>query len=280
MALTDPAAGHTININRTILPVAPTAPARGCAMKAEHRKELETNALAQGASSLVDRVKTGRVGNYWVIAVVAAIIVVLGVWWYAAREGRKADAITWTGYVGLMRGPTNSEVDDFVKNHEKTTAAQLARLELARLRMGPDGIALLRSDESSQRAKGVENLEKARADLLKLADEFSTDPTLRASVLSSAAEAELALVGVPKDGSGTEKRGAVKVAAELYREAAKAIGANTPAGEGLTKRADDLEKNAIEIAILVKIEENPSSPFSGIAAPVRRFLLMAFLARS
>jgi hypothetical protein len=221
-------------------------------MKAEHRKELETNTLAQGASSLVDRIKTGRVGNYWIIAIVAAVVIVGGVWWYAAREGRKADAATWAAYVGVMRGPTNSEIDDFVKNNDKTTAAQLARLEQARMRLGLEGITLMRSDESAQRAKGVENVEKAREDLLKLAEEFKKDPSLRSAILLDAAEAELALAGVPKakDASGTERRGSVQAAAQLYRDAAKTIGEATPAGEGLVKRAEEVEKKADEIVKL------------------------------
>lgn len=239
-------------------------------MKAEHRKELETNTLAQGASSLVDRIKTGRIGNYWILAVVGAIVVVGGVWWYAAREGRKADAVTWAGFVGVMRGPTHTDIDDFVKNNEKTTAAQLARLEQSRMRLGQDGITLLRSDERLQRTKGIDNLEKAREELLKLADEFKKNPTLRAAVLLDAAEAEMALAGIPKlsDGSGTEKRGSAKIAAQLYREAAKTIGESTSAGEGLLKRAEEREKKAAEIADVGELLDKPVnlSGFGGAAA--------------
>ncbi len=229
-------------------------------MKAEHRKELETNTLAQGASSLVDRVKTGRLGNYWIIAAIAAVVIVGGVWYYAAREGRKADAVTWAGFVGVMRGPTHTEIDDFIKKNDKTTAAQLARLEQARMRLGQDGIVKLRSDDSTDRAKGVENLEQARTELLKLADDFKKDPSLRASVLLSAAEAELTLAGIPKskDGSGSEKRGSVKAAAQLYRDAAKAVGENTAAGESLLKRAEEVEKKEAEIVAVGEVLFKPT----------------------
>lgn len=232
-------------------------------MKAEHRKELETNTLAQGASSLVDRVKTGRIGNYWIIATIAAVVIVGGVWYYAAREGRKADAATWAGYVGVMRGPRHTDIDDFIKNNDKTTAAQLARLEQARMRLGQDGIMKLRTEETSERVKAAETIEQARAELLKLANDFKKDPSLRASVLLSAAEAELTLAGIPKaiDGSGTEKRGSVKVAADLYRDAAKSIGESTPAGESLMKRAAETEKKENEI---VEVGEKLFKPIGGI----------------
>jgi hypothetical protein len=215
-------------------------------MKAENRKHLEENTLAHGVTTLVERAKSGRlVGLRW-LGLALAVILVIGVWWYAVRQSNRADSQVWTGLADLVRRGGESSLTEFATAHKDTTAARLARLEAARVHLGPDGIAQLQTGDKTQRNKAVENLEKARDEFTKLAEEFQADPTLRATALMGAAEAELALVGVPKtDGLGSI--GSVSAAADLYRKAAQAVGEATPVGEQAKKRADELEANKEEI---------------------------------
>ncbi len=217
-------------------------------MKAEERKHLEENTLAHGVQTLVQRAKSGRlVGLRWLGLALAAVLVI-GVWWYAVHKSRQADSQVWSGLAELVRTGGPSSLDDFAAqpSHKDTTAARIARLEAARILLGPDGIALLQTGDKTQRNKGVENLEKARDEFTKLAESFKDDPTLKATCLMSAGEAELALVGVPKaDGLGS--LGSVSAAAEQYRKAAQVVGESTPVGEQAKKRADELEAKKDEI---------------------------------
>jgi hypothetical protein len=215
-------------------------------MKADERKHLEENTLAHGVTTLVERAKSGRlVGLRWLGLALAAILVI-GVWWYAVRQSNRADSQVWSGLSDLVRRGGESSLTEFAGAHPDSTAARLARLETARVHLGPDGSLLLQTGDKTQRSKAVENLEKARDEFTKLAEEFQADPTLRATALMGAAEAELALVGVPKAG-GLGSIGSVPAAAELYRKAAQAVGEATPVGEQAKKRADELEANKEEI---------------------------------
>lgn len=226
-------------------------------MKAEKRKHIEENTLAHGVSTLVERAKSGRlVGLRW-LGLALAVILIVGVWWYAVRQSRRADSQVWSGLSNLVQRGGVSSLDEFAAAHKDSTAARLARLEAARAQLGLDGIALLQTGDKAQRNKAVENLEKARTEFTRLAEEFQSDPTLRATSLMAAGEAELALVGVPKsDGLGS--LGSVSAAAELYRKAAQAIGEATPVGEQAKQRADDLEANKAEIeSVGVQLYDRP-----------------------
>lgn len=231
-------------------------------MKAEKRKHIEENTLAHGVSTLVERAKSGRlVGLRW-LGLALAVVLVLGVWWYAVRQSKRADSQVWSGLSNLVQRGGVSSLDEFAAAHKDSTAARLARLEAARAQLGLDGIALLQTGDKAQRNKAVQNLEKARDEFTKLADEFQSDPTLRATSLMAAAEAELALVGVPKsDGLGS--LGSVSSAADLYRKAAQAVGEATPVGEQAQKRADDLEANKAEIeSVGVQLYDRPLGTLS------------------
>jgi hypothetical protein len=215
-------------------------------MKADERKHLEENTLAHGVSTLVERAKSGRlIGLRWLGLALAAILVI-GVWWYAVRQSNRADSQVWSGLSDLVRRGGESSLTEFAGAHPDSTAARLARLETARVHLGPDGLLLLQTGDKTQRGKAVESLEKARDEFTKLAEEFQADPTLRATALTGAAEAELALVGIPKAG-GLGSIGSVSAAADLYRKAAQAVGEATPVGEQAKKRADELEANKEEI---------------------------------
>jgi hypothetical protein len=236
-------------------------------MKADERKHLEENSLAHGVETLVDRVRSGRLWNIRVIGIILAVVVVGGVWWYAARESRRANSLVWTDLVEIERKGGPDDLAKFADSNKDLVAGQLARLELARQLFGPDGVALLRGRDREQQNKGLENIEKARGEFTALADAFKDNATLQATCLTSAAEAELALVGVPKAGGSPESKGSVKTAAELYRKAATVLGESTPAGEKARKRADELETNAATIEKVGKDIYDTIFPTTGFTVP-------------
>ena len=212
--------------------------------------------VGEGIKEMWDGAKAAFAQNVnpKVLAGVIAVVVVGGLWWYLAQQNRKSASAQWSGFEQLT---TAKDLDEFIKNNPKTTVGKVARMEQARIWLGPEGIAFLSVRDKETRKKGIEAVEKARDEFTKLSAEFD-DVTLKGEALRNAAEAELALVGIPKDGGGS--RGSVDVAVELYRKLAKLCGETTPAGESAKKRADDLAARATQVADLGKILNERMSP--------------------
>lgn len=198
--------------------------------------------VGEGVGDLLAAIRSmvGTV-NGRVVGLLLAIALVGGVWWFFARESRRADSHRWTELEQL----TNlSGLDKYAEANPNTVPGRVARLEEARRRFGPNGVAKMARRDG--RADGIKGVEEARAEFVKLAGEFSRDVVMKAECLAKAAEAELALVGVPKDGS-SDFRGNVGDAVKYLRELATTVGPDTAAGAAANKRADELEKNADEV---------------------------------
>jgi len=183
--------------------------------------------VGENVSAVVQSVKSA---NVWVFRIIGIIVVaaIVGVVWYVVdRENTKTASEEWRNFL-LGKGDGSSR---FIK------------LEEARKQLGPDGIGKLQSPKQAEREKGLESIEKAREELVKLADDFKDDPSMKAACFLEAADAELTLVGYYKKGSTTDTRGTVKAAAEFYRKAASAIGDDTDAGKKFKERAAQLEND-------------------------------------
>ncbi len=216
-------------------------------MKAEHRHELETNELAAGAKAFVKKVKAGQVVPPKVLAGVLAVVLIGGAWYYFTKSSRSATSTNWATFADVTRTGGTSALEEFAKTNGTDTPGRLARLELARTKLGADGIAKLAVRDVEQRSKAVASIEAARGELTALADEFKGDKTLQTSCLLDAAEAELSLVGIAKSPGGSDFRGTVAGCVALLKRATDAIGPATPAGESIAKRADELEKNKAQV---------------------------------
>ena len=194
-------------------------------------------APAEEAFALPSIQLSRRVSIYLGLALLVALAAVL--YWYLARETRRANSRQWLDYT-----QAGSDAQNFADINKGTVAGRVAKLDLARSLLGEKGIATLGRNDTTVRNQGITSIAEAREQFLELAREFAGDKTLSATCTLEAAEAELALVGIPKDANTTEPRGTVLRAAELTREAAKVVGDSTPAGEKLLARAKELEANA------------------------------------
>ena len=212
-------------------------------MKAEERKALESNDLASGAATLFDGVKTGHLGGaawgYRVAGLAASALLIGGLVWYLFSANKSAASRAWA----TLDTGTPSQVADFAEKSGNTLPGQVARLEQARKLLGDDGIGKLNAPDRDAQNKGIASIEKARDLFVQLAGELAKDKTLHAACLAEAAEAELALVGIPKTADSPESHGTVQAAAGFYTKAAAAIGVATPAGELFTKKAAELVAN-------------------------------------
>lgn len=209
-------------------------------MKAEHRHELERNELAAGVQTLVEKAKSGKLISPRVLGIVVVAVLVLGLWWYLASSGQSAASQQWKE---LDRVTTRTELEEYAKTHANTPAGQIARLQLARIKMGPDGLGKLNQRSGDIRDKAIVSVEEAKGEFVALADAFKNDVTLRAQCLDMAAKAELALVGIPKSPGSTEYRGSVDVAIAHLKTLSQTVGEASAAGKAALAQAADLDKN-------------------------------------
>lgn len=175
--------------------------------------------------------------NTKIAAGILAVVAIGGAWWFLSKANRDVASAEWRD---LERTVAPTDIEKLSESSKGSVVGKIARLEYARNLFGPEGLAMLPFREG--RTKGVANVEKARDEFLKLSSEFPNDKAIQGECLANAAEAELALVGVPKEG-GTESRGSVDTAVDYYRKLAKSIGEKTAVGEKALKRAEELEKN-------------------------------------
>jgi tetratricopeptide (TPR) repeat protein len=173
-------------------------------MKAEHRKELQTNTLAASMSRLAQRIKTRpqRRTVLWVLLVLV-IVVGLGGWWMIHRNRQRRLAVQW--YETLNLDPR--VLQDLIS--VKGKPALSARFQYAWLYLWEGGIK-----ELPNSPEALKNIRNAQERYAQLADECKDAPDLAAEAYYNMAVAQEALA-VAKFG-GSEK--ALQEAAKLYKE--------------------------------------------------------------
>ncbi len=155
-------------------------------MKTEHRKELETNVLADRLGRFLEGVKEGPSRTTWLILGVAALAVILIlVWRYATQSAEATSAARWARLDSLANA---NELEDFIKNADNKGTPQLrtARFEMARLALA-DG--LREFGKPLRRTNAISQLKQAAELYEKLADESSDIPLLQEEALLGAARA-------------------------------------------------------------------------------------------
>jgi hypothetical protein len=224
-------------------------------MKAEHRKELQTNLLADRMGRLVQGVRSGprstSVG-VWVIAVLA-LATLAG--WYFADSTRGTQGSAWvrlggiTGSVEDQNLGTAADLTDeralneVIQNYPGTLPARAARYQRARMLLNRG----LKSLYGTNRSLAIEDLETARQLYKGLAAECAGNDILVPEALMGVAKAEEALVGVPRKTDEPESsRGDLDQALQWYDRLARAY-SNSFLGEQAAKHATELRANRDQV---------------------------------
>jgi hypothetical protein len=160
-------------------------------MKAEHRKELMTNTLANRIGEAVQTMKEGPSrGTILVLAGVGLVIILVLVWRYLANSAEEADSARWLKWDTLVSPEQlRTFVDD--KEVQGQTVGRLARLEEARKDLH-EGLREL-GGVGPTRTQAQESIKRAAAQYDKLADEFTDKPLIHQQVLMGAAKAHESL---------------------------------------------------------------------------------------
>ena len=139
-------------------------------MKAEQRKVLETNALADRMGTFMRRMKTqpGRSTLYWIVGGVAALLVVFLVFrWF--QQSAADESQRWF-FVDVGTRPHLSEV---AKKDADTNAGKTARFQVAWLQYW---FGLKRLGMPGDNAQALQYLDGARDEYRKLAEDCAGDP--------------------------------------------------------------------------------------------------------
>jgi hypothetical protein len=208
-------------------------------MKAEERKEIETNSLVLLAQKIRQRT-TGRT-LYYLIGTVAIVIGAILLYRYLTGEKTKArDA----GVLQLYGADTTEKLKQGMEDHRGTTLGAMFKMQLARRRLLEDGLPKLGTESADERKSAANYIEEARTYFLELTGELKQkeEADLVQEAWLGAAQAEEALVGLPTAAGGTDSRGNADKAIEYYDKAA-AIFPDTEFSKRHKAWADKLRAN-------------------------------------
>src|SRR3954451_4835329 len=104
-------------------------------MKAEHRKELQTNVLASRLGQAYEGIKAGPSRNTLIFVGIAVLVVVLGATWYFLHQSSQRDnSALWREW---SDAESPEQLEQFVRKSDvqSTPQGRLARFKLARFHL-------------------------------------------------------------------------------------------------------------------------------------------------
>jgi hypothetical protein len=239
-------------------------------------KDADQNALASRLSNFWTNFKQGKLISYKTMAILLLVVAGLGLWWYLARESRKAVSQQWMDFDDAF---TATKLEELAKKNPGDPVARVAEVAQLRPLLGQQGLDRLNpTTTSAERQKAVENIEKARVGYGKLLEKckndsaFKNDLGLKAECLWALGRAEQGLVGetvtqAAPTGPGPvaptdQRRGDVNKAIEYFDQLAALAGENPrvtiPWVEEAKKRAETMRKDPEKFR---RISRSVAEPF-------------------
>src|SRR4051812_4038081 len=146
-------------------------PREQCRMKAEERKHLERNELA----SRLNTAWQGMTSNSTAVTVVWGVILLGLVGLIGYRYYPRSSAETRSELWSRLDRADTTELEKIIAEHKNTDAARIARYHLSRFQL-QDGLSRTASpNNSTERVKAAEDVEKARDRYAELAKEREPD---------------------------------------------------------------------------------------------------------
>jgi hypothetical protein len=216
-------------------------------MKAEHRKELQTNTLANKLGEAIQGMKEGPSrGTVLVLFAVALVVILVLVWRYFSTTAEENESARWLRWDGLS---TQEQLKAFAedKDVQGHLPGRLARLEEARRDLH-DGLRDL-GGLGASRTQALDEIRKAAGQYDKLAEECADKPLLHQQALLGAAKAHEAL-------------GETDQAQQFYQQLADKYG-RTGLGreaEDQIQRLKEAEKNGDLKALREEYISRPAAP--------------------
>jgi hypothetical protein len=220
-------------------------------MKAEHRHQLHTNALADRVGRLFQGMRSAPKSTSTLIWVfVFLVLATFAVWQYTAGATMRDRSDLWTKVDDATHSPAASagELQAIAKNNPGTIAARTAQFELARWKL-QQGLQSVAGDD---RNRALPLLKDARQLYNAVMPDCFDVPLLAQEAMMGRAIAEESLAGIPDQADGADTPGAEKPdqtreyvgnlqrASEYYRELGKKY-PDSILGRRADQRVKDLE---------------------------------------
>lgn len=229
-------------------------------MKAEERKQIETNSVVLGIQRLRERV-TGRTLYFAVGLLAVAIGAILLYRYYSKSRTQVRDA----GLLQLASADTAEKLKQGMEEHRGTLLGSQFKLHLARYELRTEGLPKLATDRPEDRKKAAASVEAARTHFQELTGEFKGEDqqALLQEAWLGLAQAEEALVGMPTADGGTDSRGDPDKAIEYYEKAA-AVFPDSEFSKRYKAWADTLRTNKDQF---VAVQKELYRPRESVALP-------------
>lgn len=162
-------------------------------MKAEHRKELETNVLADRVGRALKGFKEAPSrGTVLTLVAIIVVAVLYIVWSLVSQHSKNTNSELWERWYALA---TPTELATFAKEHDKTLPGRLAQFRSARIDLA-QGLADF--GNPLQRKQALDKLRLAAKTYEGLIDESSALPLLQQEAMLNAGKAYETLEDVEK----------------------------------------------------------------------------------
>lgn len=214
-------------------------------MKAEERKKLERNVLAEKLTHAWEGVSGSSQTSNRVWTIILAVLVAALIWVVYSRYMSGRDTGLWS------RLDTAYDLDNLrslAKEFPNTTQGQIARFQIARVQFADhlNKIAAQTSDERVAAATAIEEVRKNYAELAKIT---GLPTTMIQEAMLQTARADEVLASIPKADDPNSMRSSIETAIKGYEEL-KSTYPKSVAGEQAAKRIEELKKKKDEVAKL------------------------------
>jgi hypothetical protein len=239
-------------------------------MKAEHRHQLHTNALADRMGRFLQGMKSAPKSTSTLVWVFAILIVgTYGVWQYALSATAKGRSALWTSVDEATRNPSNflGALERIESENPGSIAARSARFQLARWNMqqGLESVV-------GEPMRALPFLKQARKLYSDLIPDCVDTPSLAQEAMMGKATAEESLAGIVEPTSaeqtpGTENSGQTREehagsldkALQEYRALANTY-PDSILGKQAEQRAKQLDSSKSKVEQFYADAKQPAAP--------------------
>lgn len=239
-------------------------------MKAEHRHQLHTNALADSVGRMVQGMKTAPKSTSLVIWLgIGALVVILVAWQVYRTTAAERTSAEWLKLDEATEATLNKEGPyiQVAQDYPGSMVSRSAQFQVARERIlvGEQNLTNM-----IMRPEAIKALKSARELYTILATESADTPILMQEALMAVAKVDESLIGVPDP----EKPGEVCSTIDKARTAYLAVAEkypDSPNGKAAASRAQQLEKERAQwekfYAQLNELSSPPKPNLPGDSTP-------------